>query len=105
MDKNKNMKRTNTSIPDRIYRQWKQWIASAEIDATMEEWMCWIMSNLPEMPKNIKQDLALLKYLDDNQQSLKYSQDQKKLLRLIAKGLIAPDQEDLEIIQKIKKQI
>lgn len=99
------MKRTNTSIPDRIYRKWKQWIATSEIDATMEEWMCWLFENLPEMPRDLKQDTELLDILANNRSNLQFKMpDHKKLLTLIAKGLLEPTEDEQALVLKVKKK-
>lgn len=98
------MKRMSLNIPERIYRKWKLWLATAEGNATQEDWICWLFENLPESPEGLKVDTDLLDILDNNKGKLQYSPDQKKILGLIAKGLLEPTEEEQALVLKVKKK-
>ena len=97
------MKSINIKLPEKLRKKLKQWFLNFD-DYTQNELLIWVVDNIPNKIPTFKQDKELLELLENPKNTKGLSQDKIITLTLIGKGVLKSDNDDMQLIDKLKKQ-
>jgi hypothetical protein len=93
-----------TEIPARTHQKIRLWVAQCEDRLSQADLLIYAFENLPPMPKLVPN--SAVANLIKKPGALKgLTPDEKKVLNLIAKGIIKATTEDKQLIEKITKEL
>ena len=91
-------------LPIRTHQKIRKWVAECESRISQADLLVYIFENLPAMPKLVpNSEVANLLAQPGALKGL--TNDEKKVLQLIAKGIIKPSKDDERLIDRIAKSL
>lgn len=104
MAKDGDLVHLKTEIPIRTHQKIRLWVAQCESRISQADLLIYAFENLPPMPHLIPN--SFVANLIKKPGALKgLTEDEKKVLRLIAQGIIKPTTDDDKLIERIAKAL
>lgn len=104
MSKEGDLVNLKIEIPVRTHQKIRKWVAECESRTSQADLLIYAFENLPAMPRLVPN--SEVSNLLKNPGALKgLTPDEKKVLQLIAKGIIKATPDDIKLIEKISKAL
>lgn len=101
------MKNLKIILTEKDWKIIKNYLVNFPIDEkirySQNDYMIWIINNLPKHPKKFHPNYELLEILENPKNLKGLSQEKIERLKLIGKGIIDSDTDENDIIEKMMK--